>query len=320
MMVGSFLFKQKAREALKGNWQTALVVSFFTSVLLTAAQVAQSVALKNVQAAVTSLQMMMGTLGAELTNAQSQQLAELSKKLIDAILSIPDSTYALLLGLHGIALLVTPMLAIGCNYYFISLIKGRNIGVMEGLFGRASTFLKAIWLHVRMFVQIFLWSLLLVVPGVIAALRYSMATYFLAEDPSLSAGEALRLSKAAMKDKGRKPSFFMLQISFVGWSLLISFAQVFLAGMLGPVIMLVAAQFMSLALTVYINASSAAFYYSVSSENGLGDLFATMRRRMRSAGISDDDIRQAGFGNTDDDILIDEDEFDDDESDGSDDE
>lgn len=315
MMMGSFLFKQKARESLKGNWQTALVVTFFSSVFLTIAQVAQSVALKDVQTALTSLQVMMGTLGGEITNAQSMQVKELYGKLFEAITSIPDSTYALLLGLNGIALLVTPMFIIACNHYFISLIKGRNIGVMDGLMGRMSAFLKAIWLHIRIFVQTFLWGLLLVIPGVIAALRYSMAPYFLAEDPSISVGEALRRSKAAMKAKGRKSSYFILLFSFVGWSLLISFAQVFIMGIFGAVITLVAAQFMSLALTVYVNASTAAFYHAVSTENGLGDLYNTMRRRMKQAGIGDDDIRAAGFGDSNDDVVIDEEP-----SDGGDDE
>lgn len=315
MMMGSFLFKQKARESLRGNWQTALVVTFFSGVFLTAAQVAQSVALKDVQAVINSLQALMGTLGAELTNVQSQQVLELYNKLFAAIGSIPGSTYALLLGLNGLALLVTPMLTIGCNHYFVRLVMGKDIGVKDGLLGRASTWLKALWLHTRIFVQIFLWSLLLVVPGVIAALRYSMATYFLAEDPSISAGEALRRSKAAMKVKGCKSSYFMLLISFVGWNLLISIVQMLLLGMLGTVVTLVAAQFMTLALNTYVNASCAAFFYSVSHADGLDELFATMRRRMKEAGISDSDIRAAGFGSTDDEIMIE-----DEDADGGDDE
>jgi len=315
MMMGSFLFKQKAREALKGFWQNALLVTFFSGVFLTVAQVAQSVALKDVQSALSSLQALMGTLGSELTNAQSQQVLELYNKLFAAIGSIPDSTYALLLAMNGVALLVTPMLTIGCNHYFISLVKGSEIGVTAGLIGRASTWLKAIWLHVRMFVQIFLWSLLFFVPGVIAALRYSMATYFLAEDPAISAGEALRRSKEAMKAKGRKPSYFMLLISFVGWNLLISIVQIMLLGMVGTVVTLVAAQFMSLMLNTYVNASCAAFYYSLSSADGLDNLFATMRRRMKQAGINDSDIRAAGFGSADEEELID-----DEDADGGDDE
>ena len=299
MMIGSFLFKQKARAALKGNWQNALVVTFFAGVFLTAAQLAQSVALKDVQAVVNSLQALMGTLGTEMTNAQSQQVLELYNKLFAAIGSIPYSTYALLLGLNGLALVVSPVLAIGCNHYFIRLIKGTDIGVKDGLIGRASIWLKALWLHVRMFVQIFLWSLLLIIPGVIAALRYSMATYFLAEDPSISAGEALRRSKEAMKVKGRKPGYLMLLISFEGWNLLISIVQILLLGMVGTVVTLVAAQFMSLMLTVYMNASCAAFYYPLSSADGLDDLVSTVRSRMRQAGISETDINAAGFGERD---------------------
>ena len=63
MMMGSFLFKQKAREMLKGNWQTALVVSFFSGVLLTVAQVLQSVSFKDVQSVMDSLTVLISRLG-----------------------------------------------------------------------------------------------------------------------------------------------------------------------------------------------------------------------------------------------------------------
>ena len=89
MMMGSFLFKQKAREMLKGNWQNALVISFFSGVLLTITQVLQSITLKDVQSVMDSLTVLMGTIGAELTNAQSQQVAELYSKLFAALTSIP---------------------------------------------------------------------------------------------------------------------------------------------------------------------------------------------------------------------------------------
>lgn len=304
MMMGSFLFKQKAREVLKGNWQTALVVSFFSGLFLTIAQVLQTVTLQDVQSVMDSLTVLLGSLGADVTNEQSAQVLQLYDKLFAAIASIPDGMWAMLIGVNLLALLVTPALTLSCNHYFISLVKGRAAGVKEGLMSRLPIWLKALWLHVRMFVQIFLWSLLLFIPGIIAALRYSMAAYYLAEDPSISAGEALRRSKEAMKVKGRKPSYFLLLISFVGWNLLISMAQFFLASMLGTVITLVAAQFMSLALTTYINASCAAFYHAVSQPDGLGDLFATMRRRMKQAGISDSDISAAGFGRPQDDVEI----------------
>jgi len=309
MMMGSFLFKQKAREMLKGNWQNALVISFFSGVLLTISQVLQSVTLKDVQSVMDSLTVLMGSLGAELTNAQSQQVLELYSKLFAAIGSIPDSAWTLMIGVNLLALVVTPALTLGCNYYFIRLTKREDIGIKDGLLCRMRILPKALWLHIRMFVQIFLWSLLLFIPGLIAALRYSMATYFMAEDPTISAGEALKRSKETMKVKGRKPSYFMLLISFVGWNLLISMAQLVLLGMLGTVVTLVAAQFMSLMLNTYVNASCAAFYFAISRTEGLDDLVATMRRRMKQAGISDSDINAAGFGQSDD-VMIDEEDAD----------
>jgi len=303
MMMGSFLFKQKAREALKGNWQNALLVTFFSGVFVTIAQVLQTTVLQGVQSAMDSLTYLMGTVGAQLTTEQSMQVLELYNKVFLEIEKIPQGTWTMLLCINLAALIITPALTVGCNRYFISLVTGGDIGVREGLTGRLNILLKALWLYVRMFVQIFLWSLLFFVPGIIAALRYSMAAYFLAEDPSLSAGEALRKSKQVMK--GRKGSYFMLLISFIGWNLLITMAQLLLGGMLGTVLTLVAAQFMSLALNVYINASSAAFYRAISTEDGMNDLVDTMRRRMRQAGISDDDISAAGFGETD--VTIEED-------------
>ena len=315
MMMGSFLFKQKARDMLKGNWQNALVISFFSGVLLTIAQVLQSVTLKDVQSVMDSLTVFMGTLGGELTNAQSQQVLELYNKLFAAIASIPNSAWLLLVGLNLLALVVTPALSLSCSYYFIRLTQKEDIGIRNGLLCRIRILPKALWLHIRMFVQIFLWSLLLFIPGLIAALRYSMAVYFMAEDPSISAGEALRRSKEAMKVKGRKMSYLMLLISFVGWNLLISMAQLLLASTVGTVITLVAAQFMSLALNTYVNASCAAYYFAVSRADGMDDLVATMRRRMKQAGISDSDINAAGFGSADD-VMIDEEQ----DADGGDDE
>ncbi len=63
-----------------------------------------------------------------------------------------------------------------------------------------------------------LWSLLLVVPGIVAVYRYSMADYLLINHPEMGAVEALRRSKELMY--GNKMSAFSLDMSFIGWALL----------------------------------------------------------------------------------------------------
>ena len=96
----------------------------------------------------------------------------------------------------------------------------------------------------------FLWSLLFVIPGIIAAYRYSMATYIMAENPTIAPTEAIERSKALMD--GRKSDLFCLDLSFFGWALL----TVLTAG-IG-----------ALWLTPYMAVSRAAFYRSLPRSMG----------------------------------------------------
>jgi uncharacterized membrane protein len=60
-----------------------------------------------------------------------------------------------------------------------------------------------------------LWAFLLIIPGIIAALRYSMAYYIMNDYPEISAMEAIERSKELMD--GQKMRLFMLCLSFIGW-------------------------------------------------------------------------------------------------------
>lgn len=60
-----------------------------------------------------------------------------------------------------------------------------------------------------------LWSLLLIVPGIVKFYAYSMTPYILIDNPELSANQAIILSKKMMK--GHKFDLFFLQLSFIGW-------------------------------------------------------------------------------------------------------
>ena len=302
MRIGPYLFKQKARTALQGKWQDALVITFFSSIFVTIASVVQSKMMEGVMAVANRVSVFMTNVGAEMTNEQAVQLIELLNEYTAAVDNIPASLWLTLVCLYGVALIITPVLTLGCNNYFINLIRGRDIGLREGFTARLPILLKALWLNVRIFLQTFLWSLLFIVPGVIASIRYSMAPYFMAEDPNLSVGEAIRKSKEAMN--GRKGNYFVLVLSFIGWSLLISLAQSMLAGM--AVVSIVVGLFLSVALNVYINASTAAFYHGVSAPRGMQDLIDHMRGRMIQAGIPEQDINAAGFGEPE--VTIEEDE------------
>ncbi len=260
MILGSFYFKQKAKEALKGNWQTALLITFFSGLFMTVSSLLESAAFPDVLAYVGS-------------GAFDRLYAEWAR--------IPSGTWTAFYILNLLSFLLSPMLALGCNHYFVRRLKGEELG-FAGLFSRARCFLKALWLYVYMGVRVFLWSLLLIVPGVIAAIRYSMAPYYLAEDPGLSAGEAIEKSKNAMKDL--KLSYFVLMLSFYGWIILAMIAQMLLAS-ISMIVALVAAQFMQLAISTYMNGACASFYLTVSSPEGMDAAKSEMSSRLQQMGM-----------------------------------
>ena len=64
----------------------------------------------------------------------------------------------------------------------------------------------------------FLWTLLLVVPGIVALMRYSQAWFIMADDPNIRPMEAIEKSKQMMD--GHKWEYFVLGLSFIWWFLL----------------------------------------------------------------------------------------------------
>lgn len=71
------------------------------------------------------------------------------------------------------------------------------------------------------FINLFvcLWSMLLIIPGIIKAYAYSMTFCILAENKGMPVLEAMTLSRNMMN--GHKMEFFLLFLSFIGWSLLV---------------------------------------------------------------------------------------------------
>jgi uncharacterized membrane protein len=67
-----------------------------------------------------------------------------------------------------------------------------------------------------MWVFILLWSLLLIIPGIVAGIRYSMSFYVLCDNPDLGALNALNKSKEIMR--ASKMQLFLLWLSFWGWA------------------------------------------------------------------------------------------------------
>lgn len=116
-----------------------------------------------------------------------------------------------------ISLLVSGPFGLGAAIFFLALARRQEASVsfvFRG-FDRFSTCLAT---HLLMCLFILLWALLLIVPGIMAALRYSQVYYLLAADPELGARAAIDRSKAMMS--GHKWKLFCLVLRFVGWFIL----------------------------------------------------------------------------------------------------
>ena len=108
-------------------------------------------------------------------------------------------------------------LSLGEAYIYLNLTRGYEPDV-NVLFSGFQRFTDTLVLTILMRIFLFLWSLLLFVPGVIKAISYSQAYYILAEHPEMSGKEALDASIEMMD--GHKMDYFVLLLSFIPWLLL----------------------------------------------------------------------------------------------------
>ncbi len=115
------------------------------------------------------------------------------------------------------SLIVAPPLTLGLTMIFLGLTRNESPEV-NTLFSGFSYMGPAILLNIMIAVFTFLWSLLFVIPGIIKGISYSMAYFVLADNPELSANEALDESKRITS--GHIGDLFVLYLSFIPWFLL----------------------------------------------------------------------------------------------------
>lgn len=112
---------------------------------------------------------------------------------------------------------ISSAFALGLVSFFLSFARYSHRPVSDIFYG-FNHIIKAFVLMILTTVFTLLWTLLLIVPGIIASFRYSMAYYILRDNPEISPLEAIRRSKAMMD--GHKWRYFVLNLTFIGWTLL----------------------------------------------------------------------------------------------------
>ncbi len=115
------------------------------------------------------------------------------------------------------SLIIAGPMALGIAIFTLTLARKQDAR-LEQIFEGFQNFGTALGAYVLMVIFVFLWMLLLIIPGIIAAIAYSQVFYILAENNSIGPMDALRKSEEMMY--GYKWKYFCLGLRFIGWALL----------------------------------------------------------------------------------------------------
>ena len=113
--------------------------------------------------------------------------------------------------------LFSVIMSIGSTSFFLKIARGQEATYKE-LIQHKELIIPYFIITILTGIFVVLWSLLLIIPGIIAAFSYSLVLYILLDEPNLDAMDVIKKSKELMK--GNKWKLFCLEISFIGWTIL----------------------------------------------------------------------------------------------------
>ena len=231
-------FRQIARNSLNGKWGMAVLVGMVAVLLGGIGNSGPEVNL-NIDGSSASLNF----------DIAGQTIFSTAGTLNSGIggLFVVGASYIIMavFAIAVIHLLLGSVVGVGYSRFNLELVDGNNAG-FDHLFKYFPYWANALCTRLLMGVYVALWSLLFIIPGIIASYSYAMTEYILAEHPEMTANEAISKSKEMMD--GNKWRLFCLHFSFIGWAILC----VFTLG-IG-----------NLWLNPYENAAIAAFYREIS--------------------------------------------------------
>lgn len=196
-------FRRIARDKLRGHWGRSVLVTFIFSLICG-------------MSGIYNLMRDLGHMDYDLLFSGNYSDFLAGYTSVEAA----GGTFGTLisLALSIAVILLSGALSLGHCKYYIDLVAENRQDEVSVIFSRFDIFLKAMGLNLFMGLFIWLWSLLLIVPGIIASYRYRLAPYLMAENPNLGIREAVNMSKELMD--GHKWRLFCLHLSFIGWGIL----------------------------------------------------------------------------------------------------
>lgn len=202
--------KAKAKIAYKKNYWKCVLVGFIACLLEGTISLNYSFN-EGVKDGVSNGSL---SLGDTISNAASN--TGISALLLAAVTSV----FVLIAIAIGIALsvfILNPIL-MGCKGFFLNNRRHAETDAGEIFAPFRANYINIVKGMFMMDLYIFLWSLLLIVPGIIKSYEYKLVPYILYENPDMNWRDALKLSSQLMN--GNKGPAFVLDLSFIGWMIL----------------------------------------------------------------------------------------------------
>ena len=218
--------RKAARENLRGNWGISLGVTLVAALL-----------------GGTAMDITGGNTFRYIFNYASNGTGELPALLRTILVPVLSGV-----GIWGLlTFLVGGTVELGYAEFLLRQYRGEPL-TFDVLFSQFDRFGTGFAQHFLRSLYVALWSILLVVPGIMKNYSYAMTPFILAQHPELTATQAIDWSQELME--GHKMDLFILDLTFIGWGIL--------AGILWNL--------GHLALNPYRNASHAAFYRQLLEE------------------------------------------------------
>ena len=187
-------FRERARQMLRGKWGIAILTTFVA-----------------------------GLLGGLVTGSGNVSL-DLDQDTVEIIYRLPKivRTYLAVAASIGatfgfVTFIIGGTVKLGYCKFLLNLHDNKPADIKD-LFSQFDRFGDGFLLSLLTALYTFLWSLLFVIPGIIAGYKYAMAPFIMAENPGMKPNEAITASKELMD--GNKLDLFCLDWSFIGWVLL----------------------------------------------------------------------------------------------------
>ena len=273
-MITNYELRRRSRQVIKPNMQVLLLIALVAS--------------------------LPGLLANVVTVLSGNSLLSQYQQSIDASMTVEElmgmmeryvsSGVWMAMTLSMAQAVLTPVLTLGLINAFLTLLRGGTVGVAT-VFSRMRAFGRSILLTLLLTLKIFLWTLpgmavmilgaflgesgflfaatigfvLMLVLVILAAYRYAMASYFLADVPTTGPRVCIRRSKEVMRS--RKWQLFALELPYLAGNYAIyTLITLVIPGVIGTTVSLMA----QLIFTVYIEGARCAFFeHYVHPENAL---------------------------------------------------